>query len=208
MRLVPSKDCACNAHLSRMGLFDLFDGVEGAGVVVRDTNVPIEILRTMPGTFSSRAMDIWESQMGGFAAGLKHKLADSLDEVIWNAIQHSESPIGCVVAGQAFPKTARVEVAVVDLGQTIRGHLSRKPEYSHLREDGQAIVLASVEGVTGTMGTDNSGAGLAELREFFESGGGQLAILSGSKYVVFAAGHGPQTHDFKGSFSGTLVNLL
>lgn len=194
-------------HLSRIGLYHAY-GIEQSGTRVRETNVPVRQLKDGPATFSSEAMDIWDRELNGTAPGLKLRLADHLDEIILNSLHHSESPIGCIVAGQAFPQTSKVEVAVLDLGQTIRGHLSKHPSYGNLVSDEDAIIEATKEGVTGTIGTENSGVGLYELRQFCEAGFGELAIISGRSIGVFRQGEDPVFHPFHGSgFSGTLVNM-
>jgi len=140
------------------------------------------------------------------------RLAGHIDEVIINALTHAESKIGCIVAGQAFPRTGKVEITCVDLGQTIKTHLRRNPKYAEVTEHGAAIVRATELGVTGTVGVNrwgdpNSGCGLAELREFCEDGGGEMAILSGDALVAFGPRRSPQVRPFRGLFAGCLVNI-
>lgn len=203
----------CSDHLHRLGLPTLL-GVPDAGLNadVRDTNVPAQQIQSGPGAFSSRALSVWETQLGGLDPGIASALADHLDEVILNALAHSGSRIGCIVAGQAFPKTKKLEVAIVDLGRTIRGHLSANPKYASLTDDETAILKATEEGVTGTidlngLGEPNSGVGLYELRRYCETGGGELTLLSGTRYVTFAPGQAPVIREFRGGFSGCLVNV-
>ena len=156
-------------------------------------------------------MAVWENQANGFPPGLIQELATHLDEVILNSLTHAESPVGCVVCGQAFPQREIVEVAVIDLGQTIRGHLSNLARYATYNDE-RAILAAVQEGVTGTVGLNrfdepNSGVGLFELVNYCERGGGELAILSGRSFVTFGYGEQPLTHRFRGGFPGTLVNV-
>lgn len=205
VKLILPDDSECREHLERLG----FCCPDEASHVARKTNVRIRQLTDGPGSFSSDAMDVWENEVGSLPAGLKPQLAVHLDEVISNAIQHADSPIGCVVVGQAFPKTHKVEVAVLDLGQTILGHLSKHPAFRHLKSDRDAILEATKDAVTGAIGTANSGVGLYDLRTFCEGGYGELSIISGSSIVVFKQGESPVFHDFRGlGFRGTLVNTL
>ena len=132
-----------------------------------------------------------------------------------HASTHAESPIDCFVAGQSYPKTGKVEVAVLDLGQTIRVHLSKNPLHSRVRSDEEAILLAVQDGVTGTppgqqnrRGFANSGAGLAFVREFCEGGSGELTVLSGDSWVTFRQGLAPVKGKIFGPrFQGCLVNV-
>lgn len=205
IKLIPPNDSICREHLERLGFYSTDD----APPVARDTNVPIRQLTDGPGSFSSDAMDVWEKEVGSLPAGLKPQLADRLDEVIINALQHAESPMGSVVVGQAFPITNKVEVAVLDLGQTILGHLSQHPDFRHLKSDRDAILEATKDGVTGAIGTNNSGVGLYNLKDFCENGFGELSIISGSSIVVFKQGENPVFHVFRGPrFHGTLVNIV
>lgn len=203
----------CRQHLVRLGLFKWFKA-DAPEVDQRDTNVPIRQLTTDAlGTFSSDAMKIWEAAVGGLTAGYRPRLEDHLDEIIGNAIYHAESPIGCMVAGQAFPKRQAVEVAVVDLGQSIRGHLSKHPQYTSIASDHDAIFTAVKEAVTGVVGfgkynEPHSGAGLHELRAFCGSGYGEMAIISGNALCVFGPnGTRTTSHTMRRRFPGTLVNV-
>jgi hypothetical protein len=105
-----------------------------------------------------------------------------------------------------------MEVAILDLGVTIRGHLSRA--YPDLADDALAIEKALQDGITGTMGRNrfgeaNSGAGLAALAQFLASTGGELAILSGSAIVSIDGSGRMGTEPLHGApFRGTLVNIV
>ena len=116
------------------------------------------------------------------------------------------------MVGQAFPTKHTVEIAVLDLGQTIRGHLTSNPEHEGITTDQEAILLATEEGVTGTVfhnrwGEVNSGVGLFELRTYCESGGGRMALLSGGSYLTFGSENSAAVHRFNGHFTGCLVNI-
>ncbi len=174
--------------------------------------VPVRQLEQFSATFADEVARAWESEFQGMPGGLRPRLADHLDEVIRNALSHAESPIGCVVAGTVYPSARRVELAVLDLGQTIRGHLTKNPRYAGIVSDQEAIITATGEGVTGTlpgelnrMGEPNSGVGLFELRSYCESGGGDLTITSGEAMVTFGP-QAPIARHFAGGFPGCLVN--
>ncbi len=147
-------------------------------------------------------------------AGVFPRIAAHLDEIITNALTHAVSPIDCLVAGQAFDGTGKVEIAILDLGIGIRGHLTRHPKYASVKTDREAIDKATQEGVTGTLpgklnmrNQPNSGAGLWELREYCHHGGGEMTILSGYDWLTYSncqkAIHGRLRQEFR----GCLVNI-
>jgi len=197
--------------VKRIGLPGFFSGYSGETFVKRSTNVVLRQLDRAPGNFASEAMRVLTEQCD-LSPGTLPRLQNHLDEVILNALTHSESPVGAFVGGQGFPTNRRVDVAILDLGVTIRGHLSRNPRYGSFTNDAQAIIAATKEGVTGTVGLNkwnepNSGAGLTELREYAEQGHCELAVLSGGGLVVFGADHQPNDLGFRGRFPGCLVNV-
>ncbi|MCW5754850.1 MAG: hypothetical protein KIT24_09120 [Phycisphaeraceae bacterium] len=204
-------NAACRDHLQRLGLPNWYGGNADASIAVRDTNLVAQQLTDRPGTFSDEAIAVLCQQLD-LSVGVAQGLATHLDEVILNALTHSDSPVGCFVVGQAFPTKQTVEITVLDLGQTIRGHLTSNPKHEGITTDREAILSATEEGVTGTVvhnrwGEVNSGIGLFELRKYCESGGGKMAILSGGNYLTFGSENSASAHRFNGHFAGCLVNI-
>ncbi|MCA9454850.1 MAG: hypothetical protein KC584_19805, partial [Nitrospira sp.] len=70
----------------------------------------------------------------------------TLVEVINNVFQHSQSPIGCFVCAQAYPKEDRMILSIVDFGNGFLSSLSQA--YLQLRSHAKAVELAIQEGVT------------------------------------------------------------
>lgn len=211
VQLVTPEDPACRDHLARMGVFDWFNAQGPApGAVLRATNIVVQQLVEGPGDFSTETIRVLTNLMPA-AAGTLPRLADHLDEVILNALTHGDWPAGCVVAGQGFPARGWVEVAIADLGLGIPSHLRRNPAHAGVGPDGDAIVLATGEGITGTVGLNrwgqpNTGVGLFELREHCRRGGGEMGIVSGGALVGFGTDD-PQIRRFYGGFQGSLVNV-
>lgn len=208
LQLGPDDDTVLG-HLTRLGFQEAI-GVKSLSCKQRDTNIPLEILTDRPSEAFSWAVaeKLIDEFPGGISAGLKQEIANGIDEMILNALTHSDSSIGCVVVGQAFPKRRIIEATILDLGITIRGHLKNK--FPELTTDEAAIRRAMEEGITGTIGLNrfgepNGGAGLFHLREFIEDTGSELAILSGSS-VVCLGQEGSQPLWGQG-FPGTLVNV-
>ena len=212
LTVIPPVDAECRRHLSRMGFFKAF---QTPGLIApepaRGSNIVIERLDSKPGDFADRAIGVLTSQMN-LSAGVAPTLATHLDEIVLNALTHARSPIGCIVCGQGFPKRGVVELAIVDLGQSIPIHLKKNPAVPRQGTDARAIEYATVEGVTGTVGANvwgepNSGVGLSELRAYCDSGRAEMAILSGYGMVAFAAGSSPISRRFHSRFRGCLVNV-
>lgn len=209
--ILPPTNTPCASHFARLGLPDFF-ACDWGSEQMRETNFRIEHVRWPLGDTSDRIMDLLAPR-ASLQPGMFPRMTESLDEVMRNALTHAVSPIDCIVVGQAYPATEKVDVAVLDLGQTIRSHLTQNPRYAHLSSDTEAIRTATEDGVTGTpdgeknhRGEDNSGAGLAELREFCESGCGELTVLSGSTWITFGPDGESEGHLHQ-RFQGCLVNI-
>lgn len=212
LQVLAPTDATARDHLIRLGVPTAL-GADWGDAARRASNVPLQIVTNRPSSdFSYRAAALLAAEFpGGLSVGITARIADSIDEVVLNALAHSESSIGCVVVGQAFPGSQCIEIAIVDLGITIRGHLSRR--FPSLATDDTAIQEAVKEGVTGTppgsvnrLGDPNSGVGLSELRDFVAATGGELSILSGVSLVCF--GERVSTQSLVGpAFPGTLVHV-
>ncbi|MEM8757232.1 MAG: hypothetical protein AAGF47_05565 [Planctomycetota bacterium] len=216
IELVLPEDAGCASHLRRLGLAQFFEA-EGEDADedddTRNTNL---VARRVTKAWGQDARDIIEllAEHTSLAAGELADMETNLSEVIANALSHSDSPIDCVVVGQCFPGTNKIEVCVVDLGQTIRGHLTKNPKYADLSTDKAAIEAAVTDGVTGTpagqknkLGEPNSGSGLTNLRTYCESGRGELTVLSGNSWISYREGHEPSSNHLRGGFRGCVVNI-
>lgn len=213
-RLVMPATQLARDHVVRSGLGDFFVLDEGAALPHSRRTVPVRQLVRPDASFTDDITRAWDGEFGGMSPGIRPRLADHLDEMIRNALAHAASPIGCLVAAQVFPGVPSVEVAIMDLGQTIRGHLTKQDAYRGLTTDAAAIEMATREGVSGTapgalnvLGEPNSGIGLYELREYCEAGGGEMTIVSGTELMVFRLESKPVIRPFAGGFPGCLVNI-
>lgn len=208
----PPVDQDCFDHLTRLGLPGFFDH-EWSNQSQRETNLPLRRVNWPPGDEGEQIVELLAPR-AQLPAGVFPTMAGHLDEVIRNALSHAQSKIDCIVVGQAFDQAGTVEIAIVDLGIGIRRHLTQNPNYSTLRTDEEAIFKAVQEGITGTppgqcnpRGEPNSGAGLSELREFCEDGGGELTVLSGRAWVTFSSDRSRVTGRLHSAFNGCLVNI-
>lgn len=214
VRLTLPTDGGCRDHLCRLQMPAWFNCGPLPEVIQRATNLPLEQVKWPASGAAERIIEMLAPR-AQLPPAVSPRMMESLDEIIHNALTHAHSPIDCVVVGQAFPHTKKVEVAILDLGQTIKGHLSQNPKYRDITADSDAIVKATEDGVTGTpdgqlnsRGEPNSGAGLAFTRDYCERGGGELTILSGDCWVTFGPGQTPIIgHLNRYRFQGCLVNV-
>lgn len=212
IRLIPPLNEPCREHLSRIGLPAFFQH-DWAPCAARATNIIASCVSWPPGNEGERIVEVLAPR-AQLTPGMFSMMVDCLDEIIRNALTHADSPIDCIVVGQAFEKSSKVEIAVLDLGRTIRGHLVSNPKYARVSSDEEAISMACIDGVSGTPdaqlnrhGEPNSGAGLAYLREYCESGGGQATILSGTAWTTYSGENEPVIGHLHRPFRGCLVNI-
>ena len=106
-----------------------------------------------------------------------------------NAVQHSQSVVGCYVVSQ-LGSTATGEVAhtigVADCGIGIPASLRRNPDFAHIIADVDAIELATELHITGT-GDAHRGIGLDHVKEAVRISGGNWIVVSGRGFLDSAA---------------------
>ncbi len=116
-------------------------------------------------------------------------------ELVTNAIDHSDSIISTICAGQMFPNLKESEIVVVDAGVGFLNTLKRK--YKELKSDDDAIEKALQKGVTGYtkrsnryhLYNKNIGFGLYVISRIIESFGGTLKIISRKGSLTLKDGH-------------------
>lgn len=115
------------------------------------------------------------------AANLYSVVAEVFAEIAMNAVQHSQSEIGCLGLIQFYESENRERFicAVADGGIGIRASLEANPDLRRRAAyDWTAIETALEEGVSGT-GSERRGIGLFGVAEDMAKPGRQLIIHSG-----------------------------
>ncbi|HOW60101.1 MAG TPA: ATP-binding protein [Candidatus Omnitrophota bacterium] len=119
----------------------------------------------------------------------------ALSELMDNALQHAESPIGCVVQAQLY-RTNSVEGVILDCGMGVRKHLQgNRTIVSELTSDEKALQKALEPHVSGTHnrkrdpekregGYHNAGLGLPVCCELMKRSGGFLQLISGKSCLT------------------------
>lgn len=121
------------------------------------------------------------STAGVGAANLYSVVAEVFAELVMNAVQHSQSEIGCLGLIQFYQSESgeRFVCAVADGGIGIKASLESNPDLRHRATyDWTAIEMALEEGISGT-GSSRRGIGLFGVAEDMAKPGRQLIIHSG-----------------------------
>ena len=126
-----------------------------------------------------------------------------------NAVQHSQSVVGCYVISQlgANARGGNAHtIGVADCGMGIPNSLRMNPSHSHIIDDAEAIELATELHITGT-GDAYRGIGLDHVKETVKSSGGHWIVVSGQGFVDFIAGSiiTRGTVEVEGGLAGTIV---
>ncbi len=128
-----------------------------------------------------------------------------LGELAENVVFHAGVGTRGFAAAQAWKRSHKVEVAIVDMGRGIRGSLTNNPEYADIRQDAEAIERAMEPMVTATPDR-NTGLGLSLTRFMLRRNGGQLIVRSGEAAVY--AGYREHSETCPYGWPGTIVTLV
>ena len=128
----------------------------------------------------------------------------TLVEVINNVVQHSQSPIGCFVCAQAYPREDRLILSIVDLGMGFLKSLSES--YPQLQSNAEALELAIQEGIT-SKGMQNAGRGLWVLSGFLKECSGLLNIVSGDGFLAQDIDGKVTVKDLTFDLCGSCINI-
>jgi hypothetical protein len=143
-------------------------------------------------TLDQELEDLYLAHFTKAIAPLAGAFSDTIGEISENATTHGYSSDGAAyVAAQRYPGN-RCVIAIGDLGIGIPAHV-RKTQPT-LRDDGDAIRVATKEGISGT-GDTTRGFGFQEVIDALkepEVAVGDLRIWSGCGRFRFHAQHGAQ----------------
>ena len=140
---------------------------------------------TDPGSVAGTLRRIADVQ--GVDEGTVESLETTLIEILGNCTHHGESldSITALTAAQAWPRGARAQIAVADLGVGMRGSLAHNPSLD--LEHWNSCELAAQYGVT-SKPEGHSGYGLTLARELMERNGGRFLLASGDELFMSDSG--------------------
>lgn len=130
-----------------------------------------------------KLIDVIEKELE-LSGQIRARVHETLAELILNVYQHSASSTGCYVMGQGYADTHQIRFCIGDSGIGIKKHLGNRYRDLLSKNSVFAIEMAVIEGVTGTLNNQNSGMGLAYLKNFVGLVGGSFTILSGNGMYI------------------------
>ncbi|MFA7254471.1 MAG: helix-turn-helix domain-containing protein [Candidatus Omnitrophota bacterium] len=167
-----------------------------------EPNVQLKRLQNLDIALTGKLVEFIESSIS-VSPGVSYVLSMAHNELIENAMVHSQSRRGCLVCAQSTPKSKLLRLTVLDEGQGIRSSLMES--YPKIENDIAAIKLAVQEGV-GARKTEDRGLGLHEILKFVKVNDGELTIISGHGKVIFKREEVLE-EKLKTNWSGTIVEV-
>lgn len=133
------------------------------------------------------------------------RIAESIFEIYVNAVTHGATDY-VYSCGEYFQEEHRLEMSIVDCGQTIPGNVNEylQEKYNYSVRDCPAIEWAFVSG--NTTKSQTGGLGLALIKDFIELNEGSIQVVSGLGFIEY---HGNSVERFllNNPFPGTVVNM-
>lgn len=194
--------------LSGIG-FNNFIRVPGESQIIESPNVQLKRLDSIDYFLTDKILEVFSFNIQ-MSDGVKGSLKLSLNELMTNAFDHSESERGCYVCVQSYKRAKKIRLCIADFGIGILASLRKVHTLRGLNSDYESILLAVQELVTSRIGKP-AGYGLSHINRFIEINEGKMHILSGEGKVLWDY---TGIRKLKGKkqtmhypFRGTIINL-
>lgn len=142
-----------------------------------------------------------------FADKLKQDITARLYELFANALEHSQSPVGCIASGQS--ESQDIDLCVIDLGIGIVENIKsyyRETMGKEISSD-RAMREAFMNGFT-TRKDNSGGLGLPLIEEFLRVNKGSLDVYCNDVHLVISPDNPrPVIHKLTTNFYGTILNV-
>lgn len=209
VKYVPSPNKKLDDYLSRIGFY-AWGGGTGRESKSSGRQVELRHLKGVEPLYTDNIIQVLQSSLT-LSKGVKESLHLSLNELMTNAFDHSQTKMGCFVCAQAYEERGNVHVCLTDFGRGILKSLSSSQKYSHLRDSIEAIELAIQEGVSSRVDR-LAGLGLTHIHRFLRVNEGQIHIISGDGWVHWDYRNGGtpavKRRKLEVEFEGTIVNII
>ncbi|WP_267666925.1 ATP-binding protein [Levilactobacillus brevis] len=141
-----------------------------------------------------------------FSNRLKQDITVRLYELFANALEHSNSEIGCVANGQSTQND--IDLCVIDLGRGIADNVKKFcAERNELVSSSQAVGKAFMSGFT-TRNDNSGGLGLALIKDFLQLNKGSLDVYCNDVHLkIDPAESEPIIATTEEIFQGTILNV-
>jgi hypothetical protein len=167
------------------GICVIPDHCMGLAVASQDGELALELMqRALPAINKS-----------GFPIAAAAQVVSAIGELEANIVQHSRSADGGIVGFEV--QAGFVGIYAWDAGVGILSSLRQNAKYAHLVDEGEAISLATQEGVSSSI-EPGRGYGFRPVFSGLAAHGGFLRFKSGSALLeINGFGDGPPTQDIK-----------
>lgn len=173
--------------------------------VPRSTSVGLRRLDELDGSHLSSVVHWLNQHIQVSLERIEDMVMVTMPEIINNVFDHSQSPFGCYVCAEAYPREQRVMLSVLDFGGGFYRQLY--PHYPQLRNNKDAIALAVKEGITSKPTKRNAGRGLKILSDWAKTCKGDLEIISQNGHWVQNQSGATEARTIPYDFPGTCINL-
>lgn len=206
-RYLAPKSSKLQKFLRETGFNNFFnlEGKVGERDLIKTSRVQLRRCQGLDYQIIDRLIELFNYHLN-LSDGVSGSLRMSLQEIITNVIDHS-GVNDYFVCAYSYPKKKLIRLCVADLGKGIFETLKGSPNYKHLRNDYEAIRLATQEGVSSRK--ERAGLGLAHIKNFIKINEGQMCIISKEGKVFWKYDHNKiMNQKIEMPFNGTIVKLI
>jgi len=185
--------------------FKLLDGAHTEPHNIRTGDIQLVRLTGLNTEIADEITEILDYHLR-ISEGLKGSLRLSISEAITNVIDHSGVKDYYICCWN-YPSLKQIRLCIADLGMGIRSSLTKRSEYSYIKNDHQAILKAIENGVSSR--PEKAGLGLDHISRFLRVNKGQLCIISCRGKVFWKFDHGKTLKQkMKTPFHGTIIKMI
>ncbi|MDR3626496.1 MAG: hypothetical protein P4L45_06670 [Ignavibacteriaceae bacterium] len=196
-------------YLNRIGFYAWG---HGTGKEMKSTVKQVELrhLKGVEPLYTDNIITVLQHYLT-LSQGVRGSLHLSLNELMTNTFDHSQTQMGCFVCAQAYKSRGTINICLTDFGRGILKSLSTSDEYRHLKNSIDAIELSIQEGVSSRKNR-LAGLGLTHIHRFLKINEGQIHIISGDGWVHWDYTNGAirqvRKKKLDTEFEGTIVNII
>lgn len=188
--------------LSRIS-FSRFFQIDEVAAQARATSTELRQLRGLNPIYIEDLVNLLDNNMN-LSRGVRDSIQLSLQELLTNVFDHSQSEVGCFVCAQYTPIRRLIRLSVTDFGMGILASLKKVARYSEIKTSDEAITRAVEEGVSSRKG--KAGLGLSHIRRFARVNQGTMTVISADGKVNFYS-KSIEKRPMPSRFNGTAIEL-
>ena len=117
-------------YLKRIGFYGWGKGTKGK-LKSSGKHVELRHLNAVDPLYTDTIIQVLQNQLT-LSLGVRQSLHLSLNELMTNAFDHSQTQMGCFVCAQAYKERGNVNICLTDFGRGILKSLSSSQKYNYL----------------------------------------------------------------------------